>query len=237
VVEASLSEGERQRLAALAAATANGLLVLFVLSVALPLIPPKLADPFWLLAFTGAFCTNGFLALLAVLLLHLAAALEPESLRHQARRLLVRRCSRLVVLGFLLLIPLQGLAAWRGLEAAKSLAYRAGRVQQARLAQIRQAVERSGTIAELQNQLAAIQAPPLSPADQRLGLPALKADLLAQIKTQESSLQKQGGPRVPVEVMIKDSLRVVLLAPLLALAFSVNARRSTPPPRPDPVLP
>jgi hypothetical protein len=36
---------------------------------ALPLIPPKLADPFWLLAFTGAFCINGFLALLAVLLL------------------------------------------------------------------------------------------------------------------------------------------------------------------------
>jgi hypothetical protein len=57
-----------------ATATANGLLVLFVLAVALPLIPPRLADPFWLLAFTGSFCTNGFLALLAVLLLHPAAA-------------------------------------------------------------------------------------------------------------------------------------------------------------------
>jgi len=66
--------------------------------------------------------------------------------------------------GFLIL---QGLAAWRGLEAAQSLAYRAGRVQQARLAQFRQAVERSATIAQLQNQLASIQAPPLSAADQR----------------------------------------------------------------------
>ena len=46
--------GERQRLAGLAAATANGLLVMFVLAVALPLLPAKLADPFWLLAFTGA---------------------------------------------------------------------------------------------------------------------------------------------------------------------------------------
>ena len=52
---------------------------------------------------------------------------------HRSRRLLVRQFSRAVVLGFLLLVPLQGLAAWRGLEAAKSLAYRAGRVQQARL--------------------------------------------------------------------------------------------------------
>jgi tetrahydromethanopterin S-methyltransferase subunit F len=47
--------GERQRLAGLAATRANGLLVMFVLAVALPLLPPNLVDPFWLLAFTGAF--------------------------------------------------------------------------------------------------------------------------------------------------------------------------------------
>ena len=99
------------------------------------------------------------------------------------------------------------------LPLVSSLAYRAGRVQQARLA------------------------PPLSPADQRQGLPALKADLLSQIKAQETSLLKQAGPRVPTEVLIKDSLRVLLLAPLIAIAFAVSARCSTPPPRPDPVLP
>jgi hypothetical protein len=162
----------------------------------------------------------------------MAAALEPQSMWHQARRLLVRQFSRAVVLGFLLLLPLQGLAAWRGLEAARSLAYRAGRVQQVRLVQFRQAVERSGSIAELQNQLASIQAPPLSAADQRLGLPALKADLLSQIKVQETSLLKQAGPRVPTDVLIKDSLRVLLLAPLLAMGFAVSARRTMPPPRP-----
>jgi hypothetical protein len=203
-----------------------------VLAVALPLLPAKRADPFWLLAFTGAFCTNGFLALPAVLLLHMAAALEPQSMWHQGRRLLVRQFSRAVVLGFLLLLPLQGLAAWRGLEAARSLAYRAGRVQQARLVQFRQAVERSASIAELQNQLASIQAPPLSAADQRQGLPALKADQLSQIKAQETSLLKQAGPRVPTEVLIKDSLRVLLLAPLLAMGFAVCARRTMPPPGP-----
>ncbi|MCX5955034.1 MAG: hypothetical protein NTW51_01185 [Cyanobacteria bacterium] len=89
----------------------------------------------------------------------------------------------------------------------------------------------------LQSQLAAIQAPPLSAADQRQGLPALKADLLSQIKTQETSLLKQAGPRVPTEVLIKDSLRVLLLAPLMAMGFAVSARRSTPPPLQAPVLP
>ena len=142
------------------------------------------------------------------------------------------------MLGFLLLLPLQELAAWRGLEAAQSLAYRAGRVQQARLAQFRQAMERSATIAQLQSQLASIQAPPLSAADQRQGLPALKADLLSQIKTQETSLLKQAGPQVPIDVLIKDSLRVLLLAQLMAMGFAVvSARRSTPPPLQAPVLP
>ncbi len=174
----------------LASATANGLLVMFVLAVALPLLPTKLAGPFWLLASTGVFYNNGFLALLSALLLPMAAALKPQSVWHQSRRLLVRRCSRAVIVGFLLLLPLQGLAAWRGMEVAQSLAYRAGRVQQARLVQFLQAVERSATIAELQSQLAVIQVPPLSAADQRLGLPALKADLLSQIKAQESNLLK-----------------------------------------------
>jgi len=36
------------------ATTANGLLVMFVLAVALLLLPAKLTDPFWLLACTGA---------------------------------------------------------------------------------------------------------------------------------------------------------------------------------------
>jgi hypothetical protein len=42
---------------------------------------------------------------------------------------------------------------------------------------------------------------------------------------------------VRIEVLIKDSLRVLLLAPLLAMGFAVSARRSRPPPRPDPGLP
>ena len=89
-MEISLSIGERQRLASLLAAVANVLLLMFMLAVSLPLLPLKLADPFWQLGFTGVLCSNGFLALLVVLLVNLAAAMEPESRRHQARRLLVR---------------------------------------------------------------------------------------------------------------------------------------------------
>ena len=54
MLEFSLSPGERQRLAWLLAAVANVLLLIFVLAVALPLIPLKLADPFWPLGFTSS---------------------------------------------------------------------------------------------------------------------------------------------------------------------------------------
>jgi hypothetical protein len=42
---------------------------------------------------------------------------------------------------------------------------------------------------------------------------------------------------VPIDVLTKESLRVLLLAPFMAMGFAVSARRTTPPPRPAPVLP
>jgi hypothetical protein len=42
---------------------------------------------------------------------------------------------------------------------------------------------------------------------------------------------------VPTDVLIKDSLRVLLLAPLLAMGFGESARRSTLPPLQAPVVP
>jgi hypothetical protein len=117
------------------------------------------------------------------------------------------------------------LAAWRGLENATALSNQAGRGQQARIQQFRQAVISAQTLAGLQANLAAIQAPPLSAADQRLGLPAIKADLLAQLKAQERSSGSQAGPPVPRGALIKDSMRVLLLSVALAMGFAVGARR------------
>jgi len=58
----------------------------FALAVALPLIPLKLADPFWQLTFTAALCSNGFLPLLAVLKTSLLAQLQAVEQRARATR-------------------------------------------------------------------------------------------------------------------------------------------------------
>ncbi len=240
-MEISLPVGERQRLASLLASVANALLLMFVLAVAMPLIPLKLADPFWQLSFTAAFCSNGFLALLAVLLLNLAAALQPESRRHpalqpesrrhHARRLLVRRCSGWVAVGFLLLIPLQGLAAWRALDWAGAAESRGARQELQRIAQFRQAVVSADNVAALQVKLAAIQAPPLGSVDQSQSLAAIKSGLLAQLQAAEQRA-RQRHPQAPGQgldpaqllALGKDSLRVVLLSLGLALAFAAAAQ-------------
>ncbi len=231
--------GERQRLASLLASVANVLLLMFMLVVAVPLLPLKLADPFWQLAFTAALCSNGFLALLAVLLLNLAAALLPEAEWLVGRRQLVGSLCRWVALAYLLLIPLQGLAAWRALDWAGAAESRGARQELQRIAQFRQAVVSANSVAALQVNLAAIQAPPLGSVDQRQSLAAIQSGLLAQLQAVEQRARQRqpeaagasgavpGQGLNPAQLLAlgKDSLRVVLLSLGLALAFAAAAQR------------
>jgi hypothetical protein len=87
--------------------------------VSLPLLPLKLVDPFWLLAFTAALCTNGFLALLAVLL-QLVVVLHPEisTMGHGPDR--HSRLALVAALDFALLIPLQLNSTWGSLNQQAS---------------------------------------------------------------------------------------------------------------------
>ena len=225
-MEFSLSPLERQRLAALLAAAATLLLLVFVLAVALPLLPPRLLDPLWQLAFTAALTGNGFLALLAVLLINLAAALEPEAEWLLGRRQLVGSLCRWVALAFLLLIPLQGLAAWRALDWAGVAASRGASQGLQRIAQFRQAVVSANSVAALQANLAAIQAPPLGPRDQSQGLAVIKAGLLGQLQVvEQQALPGKSLDPARLIALGKDTLKAVLLSLGLALGFAAAAQR------------
>lgn len=243
-MEFTLAAGERRRLASLLAAVATLLLLFFVLAVILPLIPPKLTDPFWQLTFTSALCTNGFLALLAVLLLNLAAALLPEADWLVGRRQLVGGLCRWVALAYLLLIPLQALAAWQALDWAGAAESRAARQQLTRIAQFRQAVVSANSVAALQANLAAIQAPPLGPLDQSQSLTAIQSGLLAQLQAVEQRARASSGGQAagdsgsvpgkaldPAKLLAlgKDCLRVVVLSLGFALAFAAAAQRKGTP--------
>ncbi|MFM7269812.1 MAG: hypothetical protein ACKOZT_14735 [Cyanobium sp.] len=73
-------------------------------------------------------------------------------------------------MAFLLLIPLQGWAAWQSLERVSRAEVSCAYQSLERIAMFRKAVTSASSVAALQANLAAIQAPPLSTEDQAQGL-------------------------------------------------------------------
>lgn len=229
-----MSPAERRRLAALLAAAATPLLLLFVFSLALPLLPLKLADPTWQLALCGGLASSGALALLAVLLVQLGAALDPDTSWLQRRRRWMAGVCRWISVAFLLLIPLQGWAAWHSLEQVSRHESREAHQSLDRIARFRQAVTRADSVASLQANLAVINAPPLSPDDQIQGLPALRASMLSQLNDAEQKARRasavegamtSGRASNMQRFLWLDSLRVVLLSVSLSLGFAAAGQR------------
>jgi hypothetical protein len=136
---------------------------------------PLLLDPLRQLALCNGLSSSGPLALLAVLLVQLGAALDPEAGWLQRRRIRLAGACRLLSVVFLLLIPLQGWAAWQSLE---------------RIALFRKAVTGATSVAALQANLTTIQAPPLSLEHQERKLPDLKASLLGQLQNAEQQARR-----------------------------------------------
>ena len=167
-------------------------------------------------------------ATLLLLFFALAVALPllPEADWLVGRRQLVAGLCRWVALAFLLLIPLQGLAAWQALDWVGAAESRGARQELARIAQFRQAVVSANSVAGLQANLAAIQAPPLGEQDQRQSLAVIKADLLGQLRVAEQQA-RAGRARDPARLIAlgKDSLKAVLLSLGLALGFAAAAQR------------
>ncbi len=88
------------------------LLVMFVAAMVIAAAPPKLLDHSWQLGVIAALINNAFLALMGVLLLVLALGFDPTRPMLRDRWNAWRPWIVAASLGFLLLIPLQGFAAW-----------------------------------------------------------------------------------------------------------------------------
>ena len=120
LAELKSRQGDRPELALRLWLVAFALLVVFAATVLNAALPLRLVDPRWLQGLIQVLLSQGFLPLMALVLLQLAAVLNPESGRLRRRR---DRCSRLALvaaLGFVLLIPLQLVATWGNLNQMTS---------------------------------------------------------------------------------------------------------------------
>lgn len=107
LAELKSRQGDRPVLALRLWLVALALLVVFAATVLNGALPLRLLDPRWLLGLIQVLLSQGFLPLIALVLLQLAVVLNPNSSRLRRRR---DRCSRLALvaaLGFALLVPLQ----------------------------------------------------------------------------------------------------------------------------------
>jgi len=205
----------------------TALLVVFMAAVIFTALPPRLLDSEWQLGVIAALINNGAIALLGFLLVPLAVWIDPESRRLKARAIAFRRWSAAAALGFLLLAPLQGFAAWQ-VQRTTDLT-RTREINQAtrQFAQLREVITTSISSQELS---ARVQALPggsdLVPAtDLSKPLPQLKQELLAGLEQGENQLRRRRleAPALRPGPPLKESLRLAISALAYAYAFAFAA--------------
>ncbi len=203
------------------------LLVLYVLVVLAAILPPRLLDPAWQLRFTGALINNGFIALLGLALVHLAAYLNPTNPHLGRRRDDFASWALIAVLGFLLLIPLQGYAVWNGISTANNQQNSQLKGVSGRIAAMREAINKSSSTQELQRRLLALRLPSLSAPDLAQPLPQLRKAMLAALEQTEirATDRFKGIQPQQLWLVIQGSIRAVFSALVLVVGFAAFTRR------------
>jgi hypothetical protein len=226
---------ERSSLARLLAAAATALLVIFAVQALSAASPPKLLDPVWQLRLTGGLISFGPLALIGFFLMPLASWFDPANRSIARHSRLVQRWGLLAVAGYLLLIPLQGVAVVQGLGEANRSVQRQKAEAQKRIDDLREAVEAAQSPQELQERFQAIKAPPIAADNISLPMPALRQKYLDSIKTVNQQLRQNKSGPAPGQLLqlAQDSLRILVSALAFALAFAAG---TTPPGQADGLL-
>lgn len=229
---ASSAEPKRpdRRMSGMARSLSRVGLVLFVVFgtvIAGPLLALRLLQPAWQWQFSGVMLSSASLPLVGLVLLQLAAALDPADAVLQRRH---RRYASLAVaacVGFVLLVPLQ---IWSGLVVQQ----KAGDRREAQMAAVerqlkamRAAVGEASSAADLAARFQAIKAPALISAPPTAPLAAVQRQANAAIDRAEGMLaaqRRQLGQPQPLQAL-PDLLRNSIASLALAVGFAALARQ------------
>lgn len=214
----------RAALARLLAAAATALLVVFAASSLASGTPPRLLDPLWQLKLSETLINLGPVALIGFFLMPLASWCDP------ANRRIARDCRRLqswgvvAVVGYLLLVPLQGLAVVQGVGDAQRSVQRQQAEAQKRISDLRLAVNAARNPKELQERFAALKAPAIPLENLSLPMAVLQQNYRNSLQTVEKQLRQAGTGPAPGQVLQlgQASLRVAISAVAFAFAFAAG---------------
>ncbi len=205
------------------------LFVVYGITVVSAILPVRGLDTAWQLSLISALLDSAAIPLVALGLLHLAAYLDPGNPALQRRRDAVARWAILAVLGFLLLIPLQGYASWKSVSTAQARVARQLTTAEATFGLIRDTINTATSIDNLQARLQSLQTPSLGIRFENLGLPLPETKRQLLIRLNEVQEQVKARIRAPapqaIEDVAKNSLRVMISAAALAVGFAAGAQR------------
>jgi hypothetical protein len=203
------------------------LVVLFATNVAGAVLPFQPIDPAWQLRFAIGLLSSSPLALLALALLHVAFDLDSQTPWIEKRLRLWSQLAIAVTLGFLLLVPLMARAAIQLQATAHERQMEDVKGKERKVASLRLALQNSGSVAQLNQQLQQLQGPQLGPADLTLPLPELK-QRLGQVFEESDRLIARQRSTVPPRInwaTLPDLISKCLSSLALALGFSALATR------------
>jgi hypothetical protein len=135
----------------------------------------------------------------------------------------------LITFLYLLLIPLQGYLTVRQFTDRSALQGRELRTLRDQFERFAGLIRSAPDPLSLQRQLAAVQGPALTAADLAKPMPVLRQDLLVALQAAEAALPARIAQATPLAPLVwealRDGLRLVGSALLMALAFAAGAQR------------
>lgn len=201
------------------------LFLVFLTLLLSEILPLRLLDPAWQLGLIQQLLRNAPLPLLGLGLLHLAVVLDPFNPRLVQRRNTAARLALSAALGFLLLVPLLGLALVQGRLLHQAQQDRHAMAMR-QLDQVGEAVEAARSSTDLKRRLAAVKAPALPASEAALPLGVLRSRLRSDLFQARQALDQRlrPPPAEPVALLLRQHLRTLVLALIFALAFASAAQ-------------
>jgi hypothetical protein len=205
------------------------LFVIYSVRVAASAIPFRPQDTLWQLTVSAALIEAAAIPLVGLGLLHLAAYLNPDDPALVRRRDALARWTILAVLGFLLLLPLQGYASWSTVATARARLTTQQTAANRNFALVREAISAATSLEDLQSRLQSLQSPELGIRFENLGLPL--AETQRQMVIRLNEIQEQVKTRInapppdAIEDVARNAGRLMATSFVYALAFAIAAQR------------
>ena len=220
------AESEQQSAGIMLFRVGIALLAIFAVLVLTGLFPIKLIDPAWQLRVIRSLVNNGSIAVVGLVLISLAPIMNPSD-KLKRRRQRIANLAVIASIGYLLIVPLQGIAIWQGLNTFNNTQARQIQAAKEKIEQIRKAVNESGTTSDLQKRLQALPGPALPPLNTNAPIEVVRPQLLSLLQTAQGQLKQRtagnGLTADRLQQLIQESVRVGLSSLLYAAAFACGA--------------